>query len=89
MSKKLYPLIVVLVLLAAYATYRAVDARAGLAGASESSTLTNPSAGDVASGEVVIPDTGAVGSSWTNLSTSDVRRGRSTLVTEYTNRWRR
>jgi len=67
MFKKLFPLIVVLALLAAYADYRAVDAQAGASGSAKIAAASSQS------GEVIVPDTGSASQikTWSNLSTGD------------------
>ena len=81
MFKKLLPLIVVFALLAAYAGYRAVDARAGASAGSNITSWTNLSTGDAERGRALVPNMGSASEIeiWTNLSTGDIAYEQSYL----------
>jgi len=88
MFKKLFPLIVVLVLLAAYATYRTVQAETYLSGGSRISSVNSKPTADMQP-QQRIPVTGAKTRSYPNPSTGNLQQVRSTPVPADANRWRR
>ena len=85
MFKKMFPAMLVLALIAAYASFRAVDAQSRLSAGPKISSYTNLSTGDVAHQEAFVPVSGPAIKSYTNLSTGDLAYQQNDRVSIRTN----